>query len=204
MTKDWEEIFSGISHHCGDIYVADYTQFAKEHGDCANKGVVISDSVHSEIGSLIIHNPNKVKVLSVNFERNDKFFRVVEKEKCSTCECMFVADGDSKKSWLVLVELKYCKGDDRNIQNNFDKAIEQLKSTFLYLRDTKKIIGCGEYNYFWVVSMPEHSEKIPFMSFSFTQDAMLSYREDYGVTVIGDNELEIWTKNIMRPLSKRI
>lgn len=204
MTKDWEDIFSGISHHCGDIYVADYTQFAKEHVEFVNRGVVISDRAYSEISSLIIHNPNKVKVLSVNFERNDKFFRVTDKEKCPNCECMFVAESDSKRSWLALAELKYCKGEDRNIQNNFDKAIDQLKSTFLYLRDTKKVFECGEYHYYWVISMPEHSEKIPFMSFSFTQDEMLSYREDYGVTVIGDNELEIWTKNVLRPLSKRI
>lgn len=197
---DIEQFFAQTGRHTGDIYVADYTQYSKEHSDCPN-GVVISDDKPDDIDSLAFYNPNNVPVISVNFEENEPFFRTGEKNHThSSCECMLVSDPDTaKKRWLALVELKYCKAADRNITSNFENAISQLESTFLYLRDTKNVFSKDEYRYFWVVSLPEHSDKAPFSAFAWSQDDALSYNELYNVTIYSDNQVEIWTGSVLKP-----
>ena len=61
-----ENRFANVQHHVGDVYVADYTQFASEHPELAERGVVVSDLKPEQIGSLMFRNPNGVKVLSVS------------------------------------------------------------------------------------------------------------------------------------------
>ena len=58
-----DKLFANVQHHEGDVYVADYTQFASEHPDQVNRGVVVSDIKPALIGSLMFRNPNGVKVL---------------------------------------------------------------------------------------------------------------------------------------------
>ena len=76
-----EECFSNVQHNVGDVYVADYTQFASAHPDLAVRGVVVSDVRPALIGSLLFRNPNGVKVLSVNFEKNQGLFMPDGREK---------------------------------------------------------------------------------------------------------------------------
>ena len=193
-----EECFSNVQHHVGDVYVADYTQFASEHPDLAVRGVVVSDAKPALIGSLLFRNPNGVKVLSVNFEKNQGLFMPDGREKVHNCECMLVSEQGNQKRWLALAELKYCKGEDRNIASNFEDALRQLRETFLYLRDEAGLFGENDYKYYWIVSMPEHSDKVPFSSFVLSQDELLEYQELYKSVIISDNTVDIWTETVIK------
>lgn len=193
-----EEHFSHVQHHVGDVYVADYTQFASEHPDMAVRGVVVSEEKPDLIGSLWFRNRNKVRVLSVNFEKNQGVFKPEGRDLVRTCECMLVSEQGSQKRWLALVELKYCKGADRNVAGNFEDALNQLRETFLYLRDEVGLYGEDEYKYYWIVSMPEHGDKIPFSAFVLSQDELLAYQERYKSVIISDNFVEIWTGTVIK------
>lgn len=186
-----ENQFANVQHHVGDVYVADYTQFASEHPELAERGVVVSDLKPELIGSLLFRNPNGVKVLSVNFEKNPAVFKLDDGRKVSNCECMLVSEQGNKKRWLALAELKYCKGEDRNIASNFEDALNQLRDTFLHLRDVAGLFKDDDYRYFWIVSMPEHSDKVPFSAFVLSQDELMAYKDLYNSVIISDNVVDI-------------
>ena len=195
---DIEVLFHNVQHHENDVYVADYTQFASEHFNLASRGVVVSDVKPELIGALVFRNPNKVKVLSVNFEKNNSVFRPNGGEKVSNCECMLVSEQGNHKRWLALTELKYCKGEDRNIASNFEDALRQLRDTFLYLRDNVRLFGTDDFRYYWIVSMPEHNDKIPFSAFVLSQDELMEYKDLYNSVIISDNVVDIWTGTVIK------
>ena len=193
-----ENQFANVQHHVGDVYVADYTQVASEHPELAERGVVVSDLKPELIGSLLFRNPNGVKVLSVNFEKNPAVFKLDGGGKVSNCECMLVSEQGNKKRWLALAELKYCKGEDRNIASNFEDALNQLRDTFLHLRDVAGLFKDDDYRYFWIVSMPEHSDKVPFSAFVLSQDELMAYKDLYNSVIISDNVVDIWTGTVIK------
>jgi len=193
-----ENQFANVQHHVGDIYVADYTQFASEHPELAERGVVVSDLKPELIDSLLFRNPNGVKVLSVNFEKNQAVFKLDNGGKVSNCECMLVSEQGNKKRWLALAELKYCKGEDRNIASNFEAALNQLRDTFIHLRDVAGLFKDDDYRYFWIVSMPEHSDKVPFSAFVLSQDELMAYKDLYNSVIISDNVVDIWTGTVIK------
>lgn len=193
-----ENQFANVQHHVGDVYVADYTQFASEHPELAERGVVVSDLKPELIGSLLFRNPNGVKVLSVNFEKNPAVFKLDDGGKVSNCECMLVSEQGNKKRWLALAELKYCKGEDCNIASNFEDALNQLRDTFLHLRDVAGLFKDDDYRYFWIVSMPEHSDKVPFSAFVLSQDELMAYKDLYNSVIISDNVVDIWTGTVIK------
>lgn len=192
-----ENVFANVQHHIGDVYVADYTQYANEHPDLMTRGVVVGNVKPELIGSLLFRNPNGVKLLSVNFEQNQSFFRPDGRELVSSCECMLVSEQGNNKRWLALAELKYCKGDDKNIVSNFESAMGQLEDTFVYLRDKKGLFGRDDYRYFWIVSMPEHSDKIPFSAFVLSHEDRMRYMDLYNSVIISDNVVNIWTGTVI-------
>ena len=193
-----EERFANVQYHVSDIYVADYTQFATEHPDQAHRGVTVSDEKPELIGSLHFRNPNGVKVLSVNFEKNRALFKPQGGQQVSSCECILVSEQGNHKRWLALAELKYCKGEDRNMASNFEAALAQVRDTFLYLRDEVKLFAGDQYRYYWVVSMPEHSDKIPFSAFVLSQDELMEYKTLYNSVIISDNIVDIWTGTVIK------
>ena len=193
-----EERFPNVGHHRSDVYVADYTQFASEHSDMAKRGVVVCEKKPELVGSLLFRNPNGVHVLSVNFEKNPGVFRRENGEKVRNCECMLVSEQGNPKRWLALAELKYCKGDERNVAGNFTEALDQLRETFLYLRDEINLFGKDEYRFFWVVSIPEHNDMIPFSAFVLSQDELLEYQSLYKSVIISDNVIEILTGTVIK------
>ena len=193
-----ENQFANVQHHVGDVYVADYTQVASEHPELAERGVVVSDLKPELIGSLLFRNPNGVKVLSVNFEKNPAVFKLDGGGKVSNCECMLVSEQGNKKRWLALAELKYCKGEDRNIASNFEDALNQLRDTFLHLRDVAGLFKDDDYRYFWIVSMPEHSDKVPFSAVVLSQDELMAYKDLYNSVIISDNVVDIWTGTVIK------
>ena len=134
----------------------------------------------------------------MNFENNQALFKPNGRDKVSNCECMLVSEQGNQKRWLALTELKYCKGKDRNIASNFETALGQLRDTFVYLRDEVGLFGINDYRYFWIISMPEHNDKIPFSAFVLTQDELMEYKNLYNTVIISDNVVDIWTGTVIK------
>lgn len=97
-----EECFANVQYHVSDIYVADYTQFATEHPDQAQRGVTVCGEKPELINSVHFRNPNGVRVLSVNFEKNRALFKLQVGQQVSSCECMLVSEQGNQKRWLAL------------------------------------------------------------------------------------------------------
>jgi len=194
-----KRVFANVQYFESDVYVGDYTQYAKNSSvPLQNKGVVLDDKPLELIDYLHLENPNAVKILAVNFEKNPSFFKPDGIHKVRNCECMFVADSEtSNKKWLILAELKYCKGNERSIIRNFEDALDELKKTHLYLRDEKCVLKNKEYRCYWVISMPEHGEYVPFSAFVLDQNDLLEYNRLYNVTIISDNVVKVWTSSVI-------
>ena len=188
-----ENIFRETERFESDFYIGDYTHYAESHPAYLNTGVVMSNRPLVDINALHFVNKRHIPVLAINFEKNLGYFRVNNQELESNCECMLVSDKARKKGWLILAELKYCGGNPRTVNENFENALSQVRDTFLYLRDVKHLFGETDYQYIWVVSLPEHDEMIPFNQFYPSPDRILVYKEELHVNLICSNIIEIRT-----------
>lgn len=188
--------FPNHVHLDTDIYVADYTHYAEDNPDAKGWGVVISGVEPEHIKALKFNNPNKKHVTAVNFEKNEAVFKPDGLHKVDNCECMLVSEEGHGKRWLALVELKYCL--EKNIASNFEDALYQLAATHRYLRDDVRFFGPDDFRYYWIISMPEHSDRVPFSAFTLSQDDELKYAKEYNsVIIISDNEVNIWTGTLI-------
>ena len=176
-----------------DFYVGDYNEYAKGHKDCHYSGVTISDTPLPDIQSLHFINKRHIPVLAIIFEKNLGYFKDDKGKLVSNCECMLVSDKARRKGWL-----KYCSGNPRNVNDNFEKALAQLKDTFLYLRDKKHLFDVVAYNYFWVISLPEYDDLIPFSQFYQSPERLLDYKEKLNVNLICSNVIDILTHQHVR------
>lgn len=188
-----EKIFRETERFESDIFIGDYTQYANSHPTCEKSGVIMSNMLLADIKSLHFVNKQHIPVLAVNFEKNLSYFRGNDNELVSNCECMLVSYKARKKGWLILAELKYCGGNPRTVNENFEEALSQVRNTFLYLRDVKHLFGETDYRYIWVVSLPEHDEMIPFSQFYPSPERILTYKELFHVNLICSNTIEILT-----------
>lgn len=188
-----KETFKDTLRFESDIYVGDYTQYAVDHPGFQYTGVTMSDVSLSGIQSLHFLNRQHVPVLAINFEKNLGYFKDDNRNLVSNCECMLVSDKAHRKGWLILAELKYCGGNPRTVNENFEIALAQVRDTFLFLRDVKHLFGAEDYRYIWVVSLPEHDDLIPFSQFYPSPDRILDYKEKLHVNLICSNVIEIRT-----------
>ena len=188
-----EKIFRETERFESDFYIGDYTQYAANNPTFENVGVKMSNIPLSSIKALHFVNKQHIPVLAVNFEKNLSYFRNDGGELVSNCECMLVSDKARKKGWLILAELKYCGGNPRTVNENFEKALSQVRETFLYLRDKRHLFGMTDFRYIWVVSLPEHDEMIPFSQFYPSPERILAYKEQFHINLICSNIIEIRT-----------
>lgn len=188
-----EKTFKETLRFESDFYIGDYTQFSETHPTFGKAGVIMSNMPLTEIKALHFVNKQHVPVLAVNFEKNLSFFKSDSHELVSNCECMLISDKARKKGWLILTELKYCGGTPRTVNENFEKALTQVRDTFLYLRDVKHLFGEYDYRYLWIISLPEHDEMIPFSQFYPSPERILTYKEQFHVNLICSNTIEIRT-----------
>lgn len=188
-----EELFNETLRFDTDIYVCDYTQYAVSHPECQHTGVTIANVPFPDIQSLHFLNKQHVPVLVVNFEKNLSYFKDNQGNLVPNCECMLVSDKAHKKGWLILAELKYCGGNPRTVNEYFEKALSQVRDTFLYLRDVKHLFDTDTFRYIWIVSLPEHDDLIPFSQFYSSPERILQYKEDFHVNLICSNTIEIRT-----------
>ena len=180
MNKHFPNILSHSSH----IYIADYT-----NQEQSAKGVEISDTPFTDIQFCTVNNPKDIECWSVNFEKNQGVFRCTDTEKqAKQCECMVAAKNAQKKGWVCLMELKYCL--EKNIENNSEEAFKQLTNSFKLLKD-KRIIDLKKHRVYFNISIPDHSNKQPFNSFSFSQDKIIELKKIESVQFLGFNEIKV-------------
>jgi hypothetical protein len=176
------KIFPHVSEHNSHVYIADYTESTK-----SAKGVEISDAKFPDIKCCTFKNDRRVACWGINFEKNKRIFKI-GRGKVDQCECMLVSKDAKKKGWLCLVELKYCK--EKNVDTNAYDAYGQLKATFDHLV-SKDIISLANHRVYFNISIPDHSNKEPFLNFIFSQDDILEIKSREKIHVLGYNTIEI-------------
>lgn len=182
----------------GDTYVADYTeawQQARKAGlpEPENSGVVISEQSFADIKSFHLKNDNQVEYWGVNLEKNKSLFASGEKD----CECVFQSAKFKKKGWLLLLELKYCKDEERNLTDNLDKAVKQVTQTYQTLV-SNKIVDSEQLRVYCNIAAPPSSRE-PFTSFLTTQDAAKKLLDESKIHLLGFNEVLILNEGYIKP-----
>ena len=180
----------------GDTYVADYTeawQQAHKAGlpEPENSGVVISEQSFADIKSFHLKNDNQVEYWGVNLEKNKRLFASGEKD----CECVFQSVKFKKKGWLLLLELKYCKDEERNLTDNLDKAVKQVTQTYKTLVN-RKIVDTEQLRVYCNIAAPPSSRE-PFTSFLTTQDAAKKLHGSE-IHLLGFNEVLILNEGYIK------
>lgn len=181
---DLTKVFANVQEFEGDVYVADYTN--QTH---SARGVVILGEPFDDIASFHLHNSDGFPLLAVNFEENKGFFP----EGVSDCECMLRVK-NVEKGWWLLCELKYCL--DKNIETNADTAYAQLVETWQLLVD-RKVLNKRRGKTYLNISIPDHSYRTPFVSFTATQDDQIRWRKKNRIHLLGHNEVLVINAGIL-------
>lgn len=165
-----------------DLYVADYTDRTD-----SQRGVEFSEQPFDDIQYFHLKNNPKAPVpyIAVNFERHPAFIKGIQ-----NCECMFHAMSGAKRPWTLFLEMKYCETE--NIEGYTYKAYTQMKETLDRLA-TLQLIEPADRRIYFVYSIPEHSEAMPFGAFTLSQNDTLRTYEQSGIKLLGNNTLLIAT-----------
>lgn len=129
----------------------------------------------------------------VNLEKNKSLFASGEKD----CECVFQSAKFKKKGWLLLLELKYCKDEERNLTDNLDKAVKQVTQTYQTLVSSK-IVDSEQLRVYCNIAAPPSSRE-PFTSFLTTQDAAKKLLDESKIHLLGFNEVLILNEGYIKP-----
>lgn len=179
------EKFTHYQEMNGDAYVMDYTKQTQ-----SRKKVCITSTPPEDITYFHLINQRKIAYWAVNFEENPSVLKGSDQ-----CECMFASSKATSKGWICFVELKYCL--EYNIERNATHAFEQLHTTLDQLVK-KDIIDHRSHRIYFNISMPDHSDKAPFIAFRATQDALLTVLEEYKVHLLGYNEALILNEGFLK------
>ncbi|MDE6310503.1 MAG: hypothetical protein K2L96_01630 [Muribaculaceae bacterium] len=175
-----------------DCYVADYTNST---GNA--RGVEISTSPFDDID--YFHLKKKISdqnlpYLAVNLEKYPAFIKGIE-----NCECVFSSLSEAKKTWILMLETKYCEA--HNIEDYTIKACSQMEETLCKL-EKLNLTSRTQKRVYFAFSIPEHSDKAPFGAFTLSQDYGLKMKEK-GIHVLGYNTVLIATASFLQiPLCK--
>lgn len=172
-----------------DCYVADYSELTNN-----NKKVVISTVPFTDISYFHFHKKRKqdnIPYLAVNLEEYPHLIKGSE-----NCECVFQAISDIPNTWIMLLELKYCKAE--NTETYGYKAYSQMDRTLSLLEKW----GCADRhvnNVYFVYSVPEHPEKEPFGAWTLSQNDTLKGIEASGIHMLGYCRMLIATPRFLFP-----
>lgn len=192
------DLFLHISRFSSDLYIADYTEYSKTN-EAPSVGVCMS-VVKPPIEAFYLKNKNEITFDTINFEENKSVFRNKSGRTVQQCECMCLSSKAKNKGWLFLLELKYCR--EKNVATNAKYALEQLEHTYFFLRDEKNIIDRAKHRVYWIISVPDHSNKAPFDAFILSQEQKLDYKLNLGIIILGENEVEILNEGYIRVCRK--
>lgn len=171
-----------------DSYIADYSEATNNE-----KKVVISLEPFTDIAYFHLHKRNKnhrIPYLAVNLEEYPAFRKDIE-----NCECVFKSITDSDSSWLMFLELKYCKAD--RIESYCFKAFSQMNEILNKLEE-KGVVDRSKNNVYFVYSVPDYPEKVPFGSWTISQNDVLKEFEKSGIHLIGECKMLIATPKYLQ------
>lgn len=181
---DLRKVFANVQEFDGDVYVADYTKQTN-----SAKGVEIAGEPFGDIAAFHLHNNDKLPLFAVNFEKNKGFFPA----GVSDCECMLRVR-KVEKGWWLLCELKYCL--ENNIQDNADAAYSQLIESWQLLVD-RRVINKKRGKTYINISVPDHSNRAPFISFISSQNDQIRWRKRNKIHLLGHNDVLVINAGIL-------
>lgn len=153
-------------------------------------GVNIQTSPFDDIAFFHLQNTSCISYYVVNFEVNKGFFPSGKRD----CECLFRYNG--RKGWMLLCELKYNQ-KQKTIPNNVEEAYEQLKSTWELCKQ-KQLFDKKKCHCYWNISLPNHSQHVPFNSFLISQGERLDWLKKNKIYLLGYNEVLIVNEGILQ------
>lgn len=171
-----------------DSYIADYSEATKDE-----KKVVISLHPFTDIAYFHLHKRNKnnrIPYLAVNLEEYPAFRKDIE-----NCECVFKSINPSDSSWLMFLELKYCKED--RIESYCFKAFSQMNKILNKLVE-QGVVDKSKNNVYFVYSVPDYPEKVPFGSWTISQNDVLKEFEKSGIHLMGECKMLIATPKYLQ------
>ena len=176
-----------------DCYVADYSELTNNA-----KKVVIRLTPLNDISYFHLHksNQNKIPYLAVNLEDYPAFNQSVQ-----NCECVFKALNKDDNSWLMFLELKYCK--EENIELYSFKAYTQMDSILSKLEELG-VADRNKNNIYFVYSVPDYPDKVPFGAWTISQNDVLKGFEASGIHLIGECKMLIATPKHLKTPKIRI
>lgn len=190
------------THFRTSLFVADYTNYNANHSHtpASFNGVVITQTPDGLIASFSLINEVGVEVETINLEHNPALLKRADGTLASQCECVFRAvRNDHQRPWMLLLELKYCY--QKNIRRNVDAAVEQLKKSYMFLRDEKHLMGVREVKPYFVVSTPENDPRDVSDGSFFSQDDLLEIKHDYdGAQLYYANKMTVLNNSLLRAL----
>jgi len=187
------ECFPNVEQFCTDVFVADYTQVTNN----ARKLEFFS-AAPTDIQCFHLKNKKTAPILvyAISFEKNPSIFKGNK-----NCECLLTSEANDKKPWVLLLEMKYCL--EKNIDENSEDAYIQLKRTYTLL-EAKGIIDTNYMNVYLNISIPDHSQKEPFLSFANTQSDSLTAYKEQGIQILGRNTILIATPNYLFEQKRKV
>lgn len=188
-----KDYFKKSEEYNCDCFVADYSNQTD-----SKKGVVISTTPFEDITYFHLKKKNQdqnLRYLAVNLEQYPIFISGIE-----NCECVFYSLADSKKTWVLFLETKYCEAG--NIKNYETKTVSQMNATLGKL-ETLGLLNRNNHHIYFVYSVPRWSELEPFYAFQFSPDFILNLKEQ-GIQFYGYNTILIATPNFLQIPHKEI
>lgn len=185
-----EEVFPEheIKVYAQDIYIADYTEQTKD--EVIKRSVEIQTELPSGIEPFCLHNPLPIKIDSVIFA-NDSFLD--EEGRTQTqCECVTFPSNATDSSWILFLELKYCKR--KNAVNNLPKAIDQLRTTHSYYKN-KGIVTIKNTSYL-IAAFPKLIS-VPFRNSTLTPPLLANLKRNENIVLSIANEATIASSEIL-------
>ena len=175
-----------------DVYIADFTEYNNsEHTIPAPAvGVYVDINDNGIIPSFLLTDKNHHLFIAINMEENKSLLKREDGTLVSQCECILHAIREDSPAWMIFLELKYCKAQNRYSETL--EALGQLKRTCNYVIE-KSFFEMAHFKRYFVVSTPGVEPLDPFDATYFNQDEMLTLKEEYKAQLFLANQVDILT-----------
>ena len=181
-----------------DVFIADFTDYVgkQEPESASYKGVVVGTKENGIIPSFVLHDEHRYPFEVVNNEHNPAVFKRPDGSMLPQCECIIYSNrNDNRKGWMMFLELKYCEA--KNLYSNMLSGISQLKATCNYILKEKQEFDGTMFKKYLVISTPGVEPLDPFDASYFSQDDMLTLKDDTGAVLKAKNEVLIKTPAVL-------
>ena len=175
-----------------NLLVVDFTEYHRKHPvePLPSNGVMFLEEPDDRLGAFCMLNPNQISYKAINVEENQGLVTNDLGQPVKQCECIFKANREEGRRWIMLLELKYCK--EHNIPTNMQNALYELEECYDFLKHEKKYFDDNSYLIYLCVSHPEYETATPFESFLCNQNKLLELNEK-GAKFLYCNAVKILT-----------